>query len=77
MAKVAVEKHLSDVKQILEQNGYEVVGMDSATNCSCCVISGQDKNVMGMADTATEAPVINAEGLTAQEILDRVNQSVR
>lgn len=77
MAKIAVEDSLTDVKQLLKQNGHEVVSMDNATNCSCCVITGQDNNVMGMANTSTNASVINAEGKTAEQVVDQVLQSIR
>lgn len=78
MAKIAVENSLEDVKNALQQNGHEVVSMDSGNlqNCDCCVISGQDQNMMGMSETATQASVINAQGMTADEIVQRVNQSL-
>lgn len=78
MAKIAVENSLDDVKNALEQNGHEVVSMDSGNlqNCDCCVISGQDKNMMGMSETATQASVINAQGMTADQIVERINQSL-
>ncbi|WP_438444427.1 YkuS family protein [Gorillibacterium sp. sgz5001074] len=77
MAKIAVEPSLTDVKQLLQQNGHEVVGIDQATNCSCCVITGQDINVMGMANTSTNASVINADGKTARQVVDQVLQSIK
>lgn len=77
MAKIAVEPSLTDVKELLQEKGHEVVGIDQATNCSCCVITGQDVNVMGMANTTTNASVINADGKTAQEIVNQVLQNVR
>lgn len=69
---------MQDVKSALQSSGHEVVTMDesNAQSCQCCVISGQDKNVMGMADRATQASVINAEGMTADEIVAQVNQRV-
>lgn len=73
MAKIAVENGLSDVKNALQSGGHEVVSMDNLENCACCVISGQDKNVMGMGNTATKVSVINAQGLTANEVLEQVN----
>ncbi|ALS22056.1 MULTISPECIES: YkuS family protein [Paenibacillus] len=78
MAKIAVENSLEDVKNALQQNGHEVVSIDSGNlqNCDCCVISGQDKNVMGISETVTQASVINARGMTADEIVQRVNQSL-
>lgn len=75
-AKVAVEQGLSDVNQALQSSGFEVVGMDSAGNCSACVISGQDQNMMGVADTYTQAAVINANGLTADEVVRQVQNAV-
>lgn len=78
MAKIAVENSLEDVKNALQQNGHEVVSMDSGNlqNCDCCVISGQDQNMMGMSETVTQASVINAQGMTADQIVERVNQSM-
>lgn len=76
MAKVAVEQGLSDVNQALQNSGFEVVGMESAGSCSCCVISGQDQNVMGIADTYTKASVINSNGLTADEVVQQVQNAV-
>lgn len=79
MAKVCVEDNLGNVKDVLQRNGFEVVSLqgNQIPACDCCVISGVDQNVMGMADRATEVNVINAEGLTAEEVLDEVRQRVR
>ncbi|PYI53754.1 YkuS family protein [Paenibacillus flagellatus] len=79
MATIAVENSLSNVKQALEQNGYQVVSMDdgSLQSCDCCVISGQDKNVLGITETVTQASVINAEGLTVDEVVQQVNRCVQ
>jgi predicted transcriptional regulator len=74
MAKVAVENSLGNVKQVLQQNGFEVVSIENASGADCCVISGQDDNVMGISDVATNASVINAEGMTADQVLEEVNQ---
>ncbi|KPV59435.1 hypothetical protein QJ48_10970 [Paenibacillus sp. A3] len=78
MARIAVENSLQDVKDALQQSGHEVVSVDNANlqNCDCCVISGQDKDVLGIAETATKASVINAQGMTSDQIVERVNQSL-
>lgn len=75
MARIAVEDSLSQVKEALQNAGHEVVTMNegSAQSCDCCVVTGLDENVMGMADTATQAPVINAAGLSSDEIVQQVN----
>jgi hypothetical protein len=78
MAKVAVEDSLGTVKAALQNSGHQVVTMsNNLDDCACCVISGQDKNVMGMADAVTSASVINAEGMTDDEIVRRVDQALK
>ena len=79
LAKIAVEDSLSQVKDTLSSQGHQVVSLDAnnAADCDCCVISGQDQNMMGMAETVTKAPVINADGLSASEIADQVQQRVQ
>jgi len=74
MARVAVENSLGSIKQVLQENGHNVVSMEEFANADCCVISGQDQNMMGMAGAETKGAVINAEGMTAEEVLDQVNQ---
>jgi Holliday junction resolvase len=76
MAKVAVENSLSNVKEALQNSGFEVVGMDSAGNAACCVVSGQDKNFLGIENTYTQASVINADGMTTDEVVRQVSQCV-
>lgn len=80
MAKVGVEESLTDVEQALQARGHQVVALHNeqdAADCDCCVVSGQQDNMMGMADTTTEASVISAEGLTAEEVCERVESKVR
>lgn len=77
MAKIAVAENLSQVKQELSDQGYQVVTMDEANEADCCVITGLDENMMGMAETMTKAPVINAQGLTANEIVNQVQQRIQ
>ena len=51
MARIGVENSLTDVQQALQQQGHEVVTLNSeqdAQGCDCCVVTGQDSNVMGI-----------------------------
>ncbi|MBU9710266.1 YkuS family protein [Evansella tamaricis] len=82
MAKIGVEQSLTDVQQALEARGHQVVQLQQeqdAADCDCCVITGQDENMMGMQDTVTKGSVISAQGLNAEQICEqvesRVNQS--
>ncbi len=79
MARVGVESSMTDVEEALVAQGHEVVHLENeedASGCDCCVVSGQQENVMGMQDTTTEASVVSAQGLTAEEICQRVDDSV-
>ncbi|MFD7520717.1 YkuS family protein [Paenibacillus chitinolyticus] len=75
MSKIAVEDSLSSVKQALQSSGYEVTSLNQANGASCVVISGLDQNVMGFADATTSASVINAHGLTDEEIVQEVGRT--
>ncbi|GGE23053.1 UPF0180 protein YkuS [Marinithermofilum abyssi] len=76
--RVAVEEGLQAVSQALQNRGYEVVSLDGMQqgNCACFVVSGGDNNMMGMQDTVTEAAVVNAEGMTAEEVCDAVERTI-
>ena len=77
MARIGVEESLTQVKEALMEMGHEVIELrteEDARQCDCCVISGLDKNVMGMQDIVTTGSVINAQGYNAQEISQMVNE---
>lgn len=76
MARIAVEDGLTQVKDELSSQGYQIMNLNenNAADCDCCVVSGMDDNMMGMAETVTKAPVINADGMTAQQVAEQVNQ---
>lgn len=77
MARIGVEESLTQVKEALIEMGHEVIDLrteEDARQCDFCVISGQDKNVMGIQDIVSEGQVINAQGYNAQEITQMVNE---
>ena len=78
--KIGIEKSLSNVKEQLEQNNLQAVEMNDSKkdsmrdlkNYDAIVASGQDSNFLGMQDTKTKTPVINATGKTAEEVCNEV-----
>jgi hypothetical protein len=73
--KVGVEQSLTNVQQALREKGYNVVQLQQesdANGCDCCVVTGLDSNVMGMADTFTKGSVIDANGMSADEVCQEV-----
>jgi Uncharacterised protein family (UPF0180) len=80
MAKVGVEQSLTNIQQALREKGYDVVELkqeSDAQNCDCCVITGIDSNVMGMQDTLTKGSVIEANGLSADEVCSQVESKLQ
>ncbi|MCY9422791.1 YkuS family protein [Bacillus paralicheniformis] len=78
--KIGIEQSLSDVEAALKEKGYEFVTMkteDDAKGCDCCVVTGLDTDMLGISDTMTGASVIQATGLTADEICQQVEQKLQ
>lgn len=73
---IAVEPNLSNVIELLETEGYEVVALDQGhlDGIDAIVVSGADVNLMNMQDSLTEVPVISAVGKTAEEILEELDR---
>ncbi len=75
MAKIGVEQSLTNVQSILREKGYDVVELKQAedvSGCDCCVVSGIDSNVMGEQDAQFKGSVIEASGLSADEVCQAV-----
>jgi len=74
---IAVEGSLTDVRDYLQQRGYKVEALGTGNNLnkySAIVITGQDSNMMGIEDTYTKAPIIDARGRSAEEIHDQIQK---
>lgn len=72
--KIAVEDTLTDVKQMLQEQGYTVVSTKNSSNVAAVVVSGMDNNLMNIQDITTKAPVIDASGKSPDQILSRIRQ---
>lgn len=80
--RIAVEMNLTGLREYLDQQGYEVVQLDPLStsgvelqNCKAVVISGMDKNMLGMQDIGTGSPVIDASGKSPEQILNQLKSS--
>lgn len=76
--RIAFENRLTPIRRHLQEQGCEVVDLDSehAAQCDCCVIAGDDENVMGIQTTHTFAPVINAHGMTPEEVQQQIEARI-
>jgi ACT domain-containing protein len=73
---IAVEPNLTNIMELLETEGYEVVSLDKSNldTVDAIVVSGADINLMNIQDTLTEVPVISAVGKTAEEVLEELDR---
>lgn len=79
MARIGVEQSLTSISEELTSKGYEVVSLkqeSDAASCDCCVISGQDQNVMGIQNHVTQGSVINADGMSAADVCERIEHTL-
>jgi hypothetical protein len=80
MAKIGVEGSLTNVLQVLKEKGYDVVPLQQesdAKGCDCCIVTGIDSNVMGVTNTVLAGSVIEANGLSADEICRIVDSKLQ
>ncbi|MGQ9778377.1 MAG: YkuS family protein [Bacillota bacterium] len=69
--KIALDVGLSNYRQFLREEGYEVVdlGEEGPAGADAVLIAGRDKNTMGMTHRATDAFVIDVTGRQPEEVL--------
>ncbi len=75
---IAVDDKLVNVRQTLEAQGYQVSGLDQGmTSASVVVVSWMNDNVTGDQSIMTKAKVIEANGLSAEEVVSEVERAMR
>ncbi len=77
MHKIAIEPNLTPIKDYLSNRGYDVesINLDKQTadkadrgHYDAYVVTGLNTNFMGIQDRETDALVIDAEGMTPEQI---------
>ncbi|MBO8126638.1 MAG: YkuS family protein [Firmicutes bacterium] len=72
---VAVDDKLDSVKAVLEAEGYQVTGLtDNLSDVLAVVVSGMDDDFLGHQAISTEAKVIDASGLDANQVVAEVKK---
>jgi hypothetical protein len=73
--KIAIEPNLTPIKDFLSDKGYNVENINfgesttrAAINYDAFIVTGIDTNFMGINDTNSKAVVINAKGMTAEQV---------
>lgn len=73
--KIAIEPNLTPIKDFLSSKGYSVDSINYGEGSvkfnkgyDAFIVTGMDTNFMGINDTDSKAVVINAKGLTAEQV---------
>jgi hypothetical protein len=76
---VAVDRHLTPYRDALAAAGFVVVPADGSlrADVAAVVVDGMDDQLLGEASDTPSAPVINAAGRTAAEVVDAVRARLR
>lgn len=76
MPKVAVEGSLKQVRKMLRDNGYDVVDYGNWQQMvDAVVITGMNESVLSeRQEKIGGAPIINADGLTVNEVFHAVHE---
>jgi hypothetical protein len=75
---IALDDSLSPIRDYLVDKGYQVVDIHDSNfdNVSAVIVNSIDDNFMGIQDTMTKAPVIEATGLTPEQIVSELENRI-
>lgn len=73
---VAIEDALTPIAEALDAAGFTVIPLTrtALSLAQAIVVSGIDDNFLGIEDPESNAPVINAEGMTTEEVVRAVKE---
>jgi len=76
--RIAIEEGLSNIEEMLKEEGYEVQELDEAgPQADAVIVTGMDEDFAGFADTLTDGIVIDASGRQPEEILYELEKHLR
>ena len=82
---IGIQKELSTIRDYLQNNGYNVYEVDTTNIASsstlksfdALIVSGVGDNLMGFDDTSTKIPVINADGMSPEDVRTLLERNLR
>lgn len=76
---VALDDGLTPVKNYLAEQGCQVIDINQAQNqrVDAVILSGIEKDFLGVEDIMIDAPVISAQGMTPEEIWKEISKRSR
>ncbi len=76
--RIAVEDSLGPVKDRLRAGGFDVVSLAGGVpeSVQVIVVNGLDDNFLGRQDIVSRVPIVNADGMSPQEVASEVSRRV-
>ncbi|NLJ75158.1 MAG: YkuS family protein [Firmicutes bacterium] len=75
---IAVDDKLANVRQALENQGYNVASLkEGLDKAAVVVVSGMDDDLLGDQSITTKAAVIQAAGLSAEQVINEVEKAIQ
>ena len=82
MKKIAVQNGLSAIKDYLSEEGYTVKEFDNRKKNAgnfldkydAVIVTGENQNIMGVEETISSTPIINATGMTSEEVKKQIEK---
>lgn len=75
--RIGIEPNLSNIKNYLVSKGCECTTLDASNGDNlnifdAIVVTGQDDDIMGYEDTGTDIVIIEAAGMTPEEVYEEI-----
>ena len=85
MKKVAVQEGLKPITNYLSNEGYEVKEFNNSKKNAghfldrydAVVVTGENQDIMGVEKTITTSSIIDATGMTGEEVRNQIEKSSR
>jgi len=77
MAQTTVALDLTNLhrfRQALTSRGYRVVPLTGLESADAAVIAGMDRNLLGREDVVFSGPVIDADGMSVDQVVEELDQ---
>ena len=76
--KIAIDHNLTNIRRYLEDKGYQTTNLtEEIDDVALIVVTGMESNILGDEVTSTDVPIIEAAGLTADEVFDEVQRRLQ
>jgi len=85
MKKIAVQKGLDPIRNYLSSEGYTVKEFDNRkknagnflNRYDVVIVTGENQDIMGVEETISSTPIIDATGMTGEEIKNQIEKNNR